>query len=68
MRDWSGVSTVVEPEWMLAGVNVAPCDGYFNKQCVCVCVCVCVCACACACACACVCVCVCVCVCESVHV
>ena len=37
------VSTVMEPEWVLAGVNVVPCDGYFNKHidtCVCVCVCV----------------------------
>ena len=35
--DWSGVGTVVEPEWVLAGVNVA---GYFIKhidKCVCVC-------------------------------
>ena len=34
-----GWSTVMEPEWVLAGVNVVPCDGYFNKhidKCVCV--------------------------------
>ena len=30
MGDWSGVGTVVEPEWLLAGVNVGPCDGYFR--------------------------------------
>ena len=31
------MSTVMEPEWVLAGVNVVPCDGYFNIS-VCVCV------------------------------
>ena len=37
------MSTVMEPEWVLAGVNVVPCDGYFSKhidKCVCVCMCV----------------------------
>ena len=32
------MSTVMEPESVLAGVNVVPCDGYFNKhidKCVC---------------------------------
>ena len=36
------MSTVMEPEWVLVGVDVVPCDGYFNKhidKCVCVCVC-----------------------------
>ena len=35
------MSTVMEPEWVLVGVDVVPCDGYFNKhidKCVCVCV------------------------------
>ena len=34
MGDWSGVGTV---EWVLAGVNVAPCDGRHMDVCVCVC-------------------------------
>ena len=35
------MSTVMEPEWVLVGVDVVPCDGYFNRhidKCVCVCV------------------------------